>query len=780
MAITKTTTETFKTSPVSITKSFQILGNKDGATVKKYRNHLGDGDIYTGSGGKVMCSVSAKLSTAGTNAVRLTLRYDVWESSYNENATKGSVDRLYIETYQDIDLTSFINEGRRSSSDSRTTVTTKSSIQLASTYSEAFYKAWYNTKDSRTGWMSIDPKDYPSENRVQSWMPLSNIRVKIDGSGSELTSVGNIGVSGTITFSVIRTDVVTKTIIDDDATARSATALNTGGAKAQLKLTDNITNVLGRGYDICDFYANSRSCKGFVFDIDKLNQYLRILPDTNEYSDYQAFSGEGVEEYTRDIETKLNIKVSAHAFGASFSNETKKSFKESSYKKEGYKMVTQQYFFKHASYTVDGYSHPPQLMPFLSSKFLRDLNEMSATAFINAYGTHVVLGMQEGARFNYNMMYRENITKKSTAKSFENTTSISYDKTGGIATPKQEPTKSNVETIYNDLTKDGLTADELKAFTEHITALKGNSNSNTNSKADASNKGTTTGNTSGANNNNAGSGKPSSNSLFGGGVEVGYSTSETTSSSQETKSTEISCSGIGGDVILLQKAVKDLSLVDTWWNTIRQNAFAFFDFIPGTLVPIYEFIPAGYRLTPAMVKKASDDYQASKGQASVEYRDVITTKRFSSQGTANTTVVETDSDIYSQSGKNTGWKLRAELVNFLDGTVGCAVAVNISEGGLGAGRSELQSHLTIPVPLSGYQAMAIDTSRLSSTIYTQQGTIRGQHHEWIDITEELRNCPFFNTYSDRIYIKIDGPGDDEGNIGIQLGLRVPVICYKNL
>lgn len=754
----KTTVQTYKTSQ-TITRTFKILGNEPGATVRKYRSHLGDGDIYTGHGGKVLCSVLANLTMPNSYTVRLKLRYDVWESSYNPNATKGGADRLYFEVVKDINLRNFIDEGRRSLNDGRTTITTASTIALAATAPEAYYQAWYNTKDSRTGWMSIDPNDYPSINRAQTWIPLKDIRVKIDGSGSELNKVGNIGISGKITFRVTRTDVVTKKVVDDDAVTRNAAALRYGSSPAAITLTSNIQSVLGRGYDICDRYANSGSCRGVVLDLNKLNTYRRIIPDTVESADSYTYEGEGIEEYTRSIEKKLNISVSANAFGASFSNETKTSFKEDTYTKEGYKMITQRDYFKHAAYTVDGFSSPTQLIPFLTSKFLTDLDTMTATEFVKAYGTHIVLGMVEGARFDYNMSYRENITKKSTAKSFETTTSVSYSSTGAVNKPKEEQKKSNSEKVYDDLVAGKLDSKKLDSFTKYVTATKNNAVPTTNSASGS---------------------KPAANPAgWGFSASVGYTETETTTNNKETKSTEVKCAGIGGDPVLLARVTRDLSLFDSWWNNLRKYNYAFIDFIENTLVPIYEFVPAGHRLSAAMVKQASDAYQAERGRATVEYRDVVLTNYHNSKGSANTTVVQDDDEISTKSGKDTGWTLNAELINFLDGTVGCAVAVNIHEGGINAGRSVLQTHMTIPVPLGNYRAMAIDTTRLATTRYQTEGKITGEIHDWFEITEQVANCPFFNTYTGQVFLKVDGSGGDKGNIGIQLSLRVPVICYKN-
>ena len=73
--------------------------------------------------------------------------------------------------------------------------------------------------------------------------------------------------------------------------------------------------------------------------------------------------------------------------------------------------------------------------------------------------------------------------------------------------------------------------------------------------------------------------------------------------------------------------------------------------------------------------------------------------------------------------------------------------------------------------------MAIDTS-LTHTKYTTEANLTGKHHEWIDVTNYFTDCKFIDTYSSRIYVKLDGSGDDKGNIGVMGRLKVPVIKFQ--
>lgn len=57
-------------------------------------------------------------------------------------------------------------------------------------------------------------------------------------------------------------------------------------------------------------------------------------------------------------------------------------------------------------------------------------------------------------------------------------------------------------------------------------------------------------------------------------------------------------------------------------------------------------------------------------------------------------------------------------------------------------------------------------------------TIKGKVHGWVDITELVENCPFVETKSHRVMIKIDGSGSDKNNIGIKAQFQMPTRMFK--
>jgi len=287
-----------------------------------------------------------------------------------------------------------------------------------------------------------------------------------------------------------------------------------------------------------------------------------------------------------------------------------------------------------------------------------------------------------------------------------------------------------------------------------------------------------------------------------GGAKVGssasgsssYSESETTSSLNEARSTEVTIGGIGGDPIILGGMINDgdIAIYQQWYPTINKFPFRFCDFVPGTIVPIYELIPAGHRLTAAMVKQASENYQIEEARKKgvivrVEVaRGISKAVNFNTKGSA--TCLNGDKEICSSSGKTTHWKVRATLLNLEDGTAACAIALTVYEGGEHANKSILQNRTVHRIPNQGYQAMAINTdwfqqignnSNKYGDVWECCGNIVGKNHDWNDVTEKFAACPFFETDSHRVYVRIDGSGDDHDSIGLDGWLNVPYIAYRS-
>lgn len=207
--------------------NFEMLGNVNGVRVCK-TNSQGDGEIYTGDGGKCFVTVEARLSKPDDKTLRMILTYHDMESSWEKG--KAKADNLTFTANYDIALPQEVKTERVDGT--RKTITIKQWIPEC-VGQRVYYKDYYSAKNKRYGWLPLDVKSYPNENNPQPWLPADSLYVKIDGPGNDLISQGNIGVKGTVAISYI---VVTRTryeaveIPNTNAGTGSATPPHTGTA----------------------------------------------------------------------------------------------------------------------------------------------------------------------------------------------------------------------------------------------------------------------------------------------------------------------------------------------------------------------------------------------------------------------------------------------------------------------------------------------------------------------------------------------------------------------
>lgn len=750
-------------------KPFSFSGNINGVVVKKFKPNLGDGDIYTSSSSTTLCSVLANLQQVpNTTRIRLTLRYMVWESSFNPNDTKGSKDCLYFDASQDYDVSEFLHEGNYSKRENEGMVVKQSTaaVDLYGTYNEAYIIDYF--KGTKKDYLkpSTAYGNKIGSNRIQTWFPVTDLRTKIDGSGSELKGQGNIAVAGYVKFVVRRIDTIRVTTTIEDTQSGIMLQPTNGQEQKVTQFHNAVEPVLGRGYDITGDYANVNSCLDRVIDYKKLNDYRRIKKVTSNEIQSDIFSGEGLSEYTSSIEKSLSVKVAGGAFGISFSNETEKTFKEEKQEKKGYKYLTQKDVFAAETYTVQGCRVPSQLTGFLSPEFLSDLKTLSPERIIQKYGTHVVLGMKVGTRFFYNMKYQESSQRKSTASTFKNTTTVSYDHTGSVDKSKAPKEKSVTQSIYEDLVNGKISADQLKAYAEYLKVAQGTTPEQAAKNTDA---------------------KKGSDGIprLGGSASVSYSENSASTSLQEDKTTEISCSGVGGNAQILSLIARsnDLSRYEKWVESANASNYCFCDFVPGTLIPIYELVPQGYRCSAQDIKRASESYQLSKTHLRVNplhgtfYLPVNTLGNKS-----NTDKIAGDWELSSKSGKAIYWRVRVEMLNFDNGHCGCAVSIIVKEGGRSGNQSVLMSHNTYDIPLQqGCSQMSIDTDALQGiNTFEAEAEWTGQFHGWHDATAWVNAGSArkaFDCDGHRVSVQIDGKGDDWDHVGVQGYIKIPWLGY---
>lgn len=185
--------------PRQICLPFEFLGNIGDCKVKKNNSNFDPFGIRIASGCRVLCSIKANLLMFSRTTLKLILRYDVWESSYGVSKTKKSANSIYFGGLKEFDLNDLFKDEIKKQGWKNTEDLYRMSLNPIS---EAYYIGFYNIKDSHADWLPIAPDSYAESNRNQTWLPIEDIRVKIDRKVCELNSVGNIGVKGCIKFNL--------------------------------------------------------------------------------------------------------------------------------------------------------------------------------------------------------------------------------------------------------------------------------------------------------------------------------------------------------------------------------------------------------------------------------------------------------------------------------------------------------------------------------------------------------------------------------------------------
>ena len=743
------------TKIVKISRNFTIYGNKDGAKVVNERpDGLGDGDIYH-EGTKIIKVTATPNSVAynpetGYATAKVTIRLAVWEKDYTE---KDYSDHLSLT--KQIQHSVFVGKGITSegigTKNKDNTYSGYKYVEISATpfaptnddkYETAIYKSNYHGKN---GFQNLSPDDYPKDNTHQDWLAIQDIRVQANADGSELYGINNLAITGCFNFYF---KVVTKTwseYSEDIATMNKPIVTTTPGDYdvQPTETLDSIKEVVGKGYDITGSYTDTLSVKNSVLNLDKINN-LKLLKVTKQRPSIQrsSITGESLKEFSSKLETSLNVKVPFSGFGAAFSSDIKTTSSTENSISENRRFVKITSMLKNKEYDLLLDYKNNLDTELLSSKFLNDLNSSDPTAIIEHYGTHIILGAVYGARASYNMSYVKSVSNITTARTFENITSIGYNSTGGTkGEKKEENKKSAIAKLVDEL--GGIEKLSEEKFKELMSAYM--------HELDVQNQ----------------------------------AKEASTSNSFENTTTYANGIVYGGDWDL-SADIRDgkLDKIPAWERTAdpRSNDplinHQWCDFIPGKLVPIYEFVPAGCKVTAEKLRQEWTRYIDSKGKKLTPTNQSIISLPGGINVTGNEECVKSlnsDREVSTRKNKETGWKVRFELVNLENGNVAVVVQLTVGEDGLGGNRI-LMLHYPIEVTCDG--PAVIDTTRYNC-IYETQGSIYRQEHDLFDVTRFFLDCPFldFEHHPDnKVFIRVDGGGDDSSNIRIKVDyFHIPVL-----
>lgn len=786
-----------------VSRNFTIYGNKDGAKVINERPAgYGDGNIGDDNSRIVQVTATpnsvAYNSDTGYATVKVTIKLAVWEKDYT-----GKKNRDYLSLSKQIQHSIFVGKGKSSegigAKNKDNTYNGYKYVEISATpfaptsnhkYKTAIYKSYYHTNK---GFVELYPGDFPEANVHQDWMAIQDIRVSANNDGSELYGTNNLAITGCFNFYF---KVVTKTwkeMTEEFSTMDKPKATTVPGPHdvQPKEVIDSIREVVGKGYDITGGYTDTSSVKHPVLDLDKINNH-KLLMVTQQRPSIKRYSitGESLEEFSSKLEKSLDVKVSFSGFGAAFSSDTQTTSSEEKHMSENRKFIKMTSILKNKEYNLL-LDYRSNLNPdLLSPTFLNDLKTSDPTTIIDNYGTHIILGAVYGASASYNMSYVKSVSNITSARTFKNTTSIGYNSTGGTSggTKKDENKKSAIAKLIDELGGIDNMSDakfkEVMATYRHELDLqnKAKEASKTDSKSQNSDS-----KSSGSGSKTSGSGSKQPGG-WGFSGETSYSESETTSNSFENSTTETNGIAFGGDWAL-SAAIKDgkLDKIPEWEISTdpRSNDplinHQWCDFIPGKLVPIYEFVPAGCKVSAEKLRLEWTKHIDSKGKKLTPTKQSIITVPGGINITGNKECVQSlnsDREVDSQKNKATGWKVRFELVNLENGNVAVVVQLTVGEDGLGGNRTLMMLHYPIEVTNPNGGTTVIDTT-LHNCSYETSGTIYRREHNMFDVTRFFLDCPFLNFIenpTNKVYIKIDGNGDDSSNIRIKVdNFYVPVL-----
>ena len=785
----RTSSTTKKTDPIITTKivkvsnSFTLYGNRD-ATVEVVKR--GDGDLNASNSRIVKVSATPPTLTYDPNSgnvkasVRITTQ--AWEKDYNKGSKRDNLkfSKTITQQLQVGKGRTEIGKGAKNSNNKFDCyeITEVTAVPFSPNgYGSVNYKSYY--PGDTEGFRNLSPYDFPNENQSQEWMTMEDIQVQVNNKGSELSGTNNFAVKGVMNFYFKVTTKTWKEYTVDKATNKAKVVTKPGeySVITDGKVLPSLKEVLGFGYDITGSYCDTSSIQHSVVNFDAVNQLQRIKQSNSRaHVERKTISGESLEEYSHKLESSLNVKVSAACFGASFSSDTTTTSSSETSTSENRKFAQFKSVFKNREYEML-LDYKNNLDPaLLQPTFLDDLNISDAATIVEKYGTHVLLGGIFGASAFYNMSYIKSVSNMSTATSFTNTTSIGYSPTGGTTGGKEKTEKkSAIAKLVDELNVDQLSDAKFKSIMEtYQKELESQNKAKEDSKKSDS--------------------KPKQNSFSG---TTTYTESETESFSFENETTNAFGIVFGGDTVLaadiksgeLEKIVEWEKKLDHY--NIKQDNHVWCDFIPGTLIPIYEFIPVGYKVTPEDVRKEWTLYIESKGKAMLgakqkmlRYPNSLIIR--SGSGSIKNLAKElghgdTDTEVSTKDNKTTGWKVRFELVNLDNGNVAVVVQLTVGESGLSANRTLLMLHQPLEVTNNQDELTVIDTTKCKS-VYEVSGNIYREEHKLIDVTRFFYDCPFLDfehNKTNKVRIGIDGGGGDEKNLRLEIdNFYLPVLVNE--
>lgn len=157
---------------------------------------------------------------------------------------------------------------------------------------------------------------------------------------------------------------------------------------------------LGYGTDIFGTYASSDNIKAPVLDLQALNTQGMLAIDRNvEEATFISTSGTTISEYASSLGVSVGVSGQYKFFTASIDTRFESEF----YSSEEFAFATVQELYKKTALKIGEQYRGTALRNFLLPEAAHALATWTPEQILAAYGTHVMVGIYEGARLDYSM-----------------------------------------------------------------------------------------------------------------------------------------------------------------------------------------------------------------------------------------------------------------------------------------------------------------------------------------------------------------------------------------
>ena len=184
----------------------------------------------------------------------------------------------------------------------------------------------------------------------------------------------------------------------DLVTSNAPTTIRTAG--------DGNLDLLGYGYDIRGRYADARSAKGKVLDVERLltTEADRVQLANVDNQLTGITSGKSLTEFSSEISKKVKVTAGFLFFTSEITSNINKIYTDTS----STSFATGDVIVNRRRLTLNATAN--QLRPYLTASFINDCNQLSAADLVNTYGAAVLRDIFLGGKLHFAYGSRINST----------------------------------------------------------------------------------------------------------------------------------------------------------------------------------------------------------------------------------------------------------------------------------------------------------------------------------------------------------------------------------